>query len=454
MPPYDLQAKVTRDTLLWASAGMAVTATVLAISVFWLCWQRIAKARRALDEADADKALLMESIEVTATSFVIFSADGFVVASNASYRSLYGDLFETARGPFTYEYLARHAVKGILPPEQVETEVSARIQQHARDADRSFERQYPDGRWLRITNRRLSGGQIAGFGVDVTSARQREAAIKTIITDFEQGAEDLASSLTAAFERLEGTAQVMADTAAKSDCQALTVAAAAQEANSSVQTIANAADQLATSIVSVTQEMDRSVIKTTRGADVAQQADTIVQALAKSAANVEQITGLISRVAGQTNLLALNAAIEAARAGEAGKGFAVVASEVKALAQQTARATEEIGGQISAIQDSIQQAVAAVHDISEIMEEVSASATNVASVISDQSNATAEIARAITLTSTSTEVVSFNFADVSRSAQEAKFAATEMLASVSSMALRARDLTGQVCHFLEGVRAI
>jgi hypothetical protein len=180
----------------------------------------------AFAEADAGRALLMESIELTPASFVIFSADGTVLASNASYRSLYGDVFETAAEPLTDEYLVRHAVSATLPADEVEAEVSARLEQHANDADRSFERQYANGGWLRITNRCLSGGQIAGFAVGITSIRQKEAAIKTIFTEFEQGAEDLASSLTAAAGRLEGTAQVMADAATGSNCRAVAVAAA------------------------------------------------------------------------------------------------------------------------------------------------------------------------------------------------------------------------------------
>jgi methyl-accepting chemotaxis protein len=406
-----------------------------------------------LAEADAGRSLLMESIEVTPASFVIFAADGRVLASNASYRSLYGDFFKTVTGPVTYADLVRYSLSRTMPPDKIEAGVAARVQQHAKDDSNSFERQFPDGRWLSITNRRLRGGQIAGFAVDITALRHRQSAVKAMIGEFEQRAEALATSLTQASGRLEGTAQAMADAAADSNRRAVTVAAAAQDASGSVQTVASAAEELATSIVSITQEMNRSAAKTNQAVKVARRTDTIVQTLARGAENIGQVIGLISQIAGQTKLLALNASIEAARAGEAGQGFAVVAAEVKVLAQQTARATAEINGQICEIQQATQQAVAAVHDISAIMEEVSASAGTMATAIAEQGIATAEIARTITMTSTSTDVVSTNVGEVSHSADETRLAAADMLGAVSGLASRVRELTGQVNRFLDGVRA-
>ena len=395
----------------------------------------------------------MESIEVTPASFVLFSADQTVLASNASYRSLYGDLFETTTGPITYADLARYILRRTLPPAELESEVAARVRQHTVDASSSFERHYPDGRWLSITNRKLAGGQVAGFAVDITSLRRRELAIKAMIGDFEQGTAELATTLTASSRRLEGTARTMAEAADDSNQRAAAVAAAAQTTSDSVQTVASAAEQLAGSIVSITREVTRSAGQSAQGVVVARRTNAIVHALASGAENIGLVIGLISQIAGQTKLLALNASIEAARAGVAGQGFAVVAAEVKALAQQTARATGEIHGQLVEIQQATGQAAVAVGDISAIMEEVSSSAASVAAAIAEQGRATAAITRTIHQTSASTDFVSATVSDVSKSANDTRVAAADVLDSVSGLAARARDLTGKVSHFLAGVRA-
>ncbi len=441
------------DGLAWVLAVAALLAAAAAMALLSVSHRRLVASRRALAEADQRRALLMESIEVTPACFVVFSPRGELLASNASYRSLYESVFQTGAEEVTLADLTRHSLKATLPPDELEAEVASRVGKLYSEASSSFERSYPDGRWLSITNHRLEGGQIAGFAVDITALRLREAAVKAMIGNFEQGVDELATSLTAASGRLEGTAQAMADAAMDSNRRAITVAAAVQETSGSVQTVANAAEGLAASIVTINQEVNRSAAKASLAAAAAWRADGIVETLARGAQNVGSTIGLIGKIAGQTNLLALNASIEAARAGEAGHGFAVVAAEVKALAQQTARATAEIGGQINDIQTASREAAAAVRDISAMMREMSASAGDVAAAMAEQHEATAEIARTIKLTSASTEIVSTNVAEVSKSADETRLAAANVLGSVSGLAVRARDLTGRVNCFLAGVRA-
>jgi uncharacterized protein YoxC len=442
-----------RDFVPWALAGVAIAVAVFSTMKLVVLRHRLIASQEALAAADERRDLLLESIEVTPACFVIFSPEGDVLASNKSYRSLYGDFFQSQTGRIRFADLVRHGLNGTLPADELDGEVAARVKLLLDDPSSSFERSYPDGRWLSINNRRLKGGQVAGFAVDITALRGREAAVKAMISDFEHGVDDLATSLSSASEMLEGTARAMADVAADSNRRAETVTTAAREASASVQAVASAAEQLATSVVSINDEMTRSATKASLAVAAAKHTDEIVQALARGVESIGLVIGLIGKVAGQTNLLALNASIEAARAGDAGLGFAVVAAEVKLLAQQTARATGEINEQINKIQQSSRQAVAAVQEISTMMQDVSVGASNVAAAMAEQGNATAEIARSIHQTFVNTEIVSINVASVSKSADDTQKAAAEVLGSVSGLAMRARNLTGRVSSFLDGVRA-
>ena len=437
----------------WALAGMAVALAIVATTMLIVSRRRLIASQEALAAADERRTLLMESIEVTPACFVLFSPQGDVLASNESYRALYGDLFKIHTGRIKFADLVRYSLKGSLTADKLDSEVAARVRQLLGEDGSSFERSYPDGRWLRINNRRLKGGQVAGFAVDITVLRQREAAVNTMIGDFEHSVDDLATSLASASGLLERTAHAMADAAADSNRRAITVTTAAQEASASVQAVASAAEQLAASIVSINDEMTRSANRASLAVAAARRTDEIVQLLARGVESIGLVIDLIGKVAGQTNLLALNASIEAARAGDAGLGFAVVAAEVKLLAQQTARATGQINEQINTIQQSSRQAVAAVREISTMMQDVSTSASNVATAMAEQGNATAEIARSINQTFVNTEIVSANVASVSKSADDTRLAAAEVLGSVSGLATRAKDLTGRVSSFLEGVRA-
>ena len=413
----------------------------------------LASARKSLAASELRGELLMESIEVTPACFLLCAADGELLASNATFRELYAGCFLNRSEPPNFTELARYNIGDSLPPDQVEQEVASRVRRFLHQANSSYERLQRSGRWFSFNNNRLKGGQVVGFAVDITSLRRREEAVKAVIGDFESAVEDLAVSLTSASGRLEGAADDMANAAADSNRRAVTVAHAVQDASESVQTVASAAEQLSVSIVSINRQMSQSAAKAALAVATAGRTNEIVHALARGADSIGLIVGLISKIAAQTNLLALNATIEAARAGEAGHGFAVVAAEVKALAQQTARATSDIGDQIDRIQQATKQAVAAVHDITAIMQEVNATAGDVALMMSRQSEATAEIARTINLTSASTEVVSSNVAEVSISAEQTRLAAANVLGSVNGLASQARDLTGQVKHFLAKVRA-
>ena len=296
---------------------------------------------------------------------------------------------------------------------------------------------------------RLGAEQKADHAVK----QQRAVRLETLLHGFEAKVGEMVGALSSGSSELEATARTMAGTAARTNGQAATVAAAAEQASVGVDTVAAAAEELTASIVEISRQVAQSAKISGQAVADAQRTDTIVRALAEGAEKIGHVVGLISNIAGQTNLLALNATIEAARAGDAGKGFAVVASEVKSLANQTAKATEEIGAQISQIQSATIEAVASIRGITGTIEQVSAIATTIAAAVEQQGAATAEIARNVQQTAKSAQEVTATIASVSQAATETGTAAGQVLDAAGGVSRRAEQLTGEVGSFLADVRA-
>ena len=284
-----------------------------------------------------------------------------------------------------------------------------------------------------------------------TTAQQKQT-LNALADDFEQQVGSLTNELSTASRQLEQTARSMTAAATQADRDASAAASAAGDATSGVQMVAAAAEELAASIQEIARRVAQSADMSSRSVDYAQRTDTIVHNLADSAQRIGQVVELISGIASQTNLLALNATIEAARAGDAGKGFAVVASEVKGLANQTAKATEEITHQIAQIQASTTEAVKAIQGISASVGEVSEIATSIAAAVEEQGIATAEIARNVQQAAQSTQVVGHNIGSVSQQAANTGEAAALLLGSAGELSLQAERLSGQVDSFARGVR--
>jgi methyl-accepting chemotaxis protein len=231
------------------------------------------------------------------------------------------------------------------------------------------------------------------------------------------------------------------------------VAAASTQTSVNVQTVATATEELAVSVQEIGRQVAQSARIAGQAVEDARQTDATVQALAAGAQKIGDVVTIIQDIANQTNLLALNATIEAARAGDAGKGFAVVASEVKALANQTGKATEEIGSQIVQIQDTTRQAVTAIQGIARTIGEINEIAASIASAVEQQNAATQEISRNVQQAAKGTQDVSNNIAGVKQAATETGVAATEVLGAAKDLSRQSGELRGEVDHFIADVQA-
>jgi len=286
------------------------------------------------------------------------------------------------------------------------------------------------------------------------SAREeRTRRIESLTSDFDQAIGSVLDMVSQAAGQMENTAQAMTSNADRSNLQASTVAAATEEASTSVQTVAAAAEELSASITEIGRQVEQSSRVSQAACTEASRTNETVKGLAESSAKIGAVVSLINDIASQTNLLALNATIEAARAGDAGKGFAVVAGEVKHLANQTAKATEEIGAQIGAVQSATEAAVAAIGAIVTRIEEINGIAGAIAAAVEEQSAATAEIARNVQQAAQGTNEVASNIGGVSQSAAETGEAAAQVLVSARTLTQDATEMKSVVERFLEGVRA-
>jgi methyl-accepting chemotaxis protein len=285
------------------------------------------------------------------------------------------------------------------------------------------------------------------------SAEERRKAMMELAGRFEVTAGTIVTGVTAQATELQATAQSMASSAEETSRQSSTVAAASEQATQNVNTVAAATEELAASVREILQRVTESTHITNETSKAANVANTDMMALSSAMDRIGQVVGLISGIAGQTNLLALNATIEATRAGDAGKGFAVVASEVKALANQTAKATEEISTQITAIQTATRSSVQAIQGIVTRIDEVNETAAAIAAAVEEQGAATAEIARNVTEAAKGTVEVTTNISGVNTAAQQSGVAASEVLAAASSLSRNSEELKVQVDAFLREVRA-
>jgi methyl-accepting chemotaxis protein len=288
---------------------------------------------------------------------------------------------------------------------------------------------------------------------DQVAAKQRKADMIKLADDFESAVGEIIETVSSASTELEASAGTLTKTAERAQEITTTVAAASEEASTNVQSVASATEELTSSVNEISRQVQESARMANEAVDQARKTNDRVSELSKAAARIGDVVELINTIAGQTNLLALNATIEAARAGEAGRGFAVVASEVKALAEQTAKATGEIGQQITGIQAATQESVNAIKEISGTIEKLSEISSTIAAAVEEQGAATQEISRNVQQAAQGTQQVSSNITDVQRGASETGSASSQVLSAAQSLSGDSNRLKLEVGKFLNSVRA-
>jgi methyl-accepting chemotaxis protein len=288
---------------------------------------------------------------------------------------------------------------------------------------------------------------------DADAKIQRGHRVDSITRDFEAMIGKIVDTVSSASNELEASAGTLSATSERSQQITTMVAAASDEASTNVQSVASATEEMASSVNEISRQVQDSARIASEAVQQAQKTNDRVGELAKAASRIGDVVELINTIAGQTNLLALNATIEAARAGEAGRGFAVVASEVKALAEQTAKATGEISAQISGIQSATQESVGAIKEIGDTIARMSEIASTIASAVEEQGAATQEISRNVQQAAHGTQQVSSNITDVQRGAREAGEASSLVLSAAQSLSGESGRLKDEVGKFLHAVRA-
>lgn len=288
---------------------------------------------------------------------------------------------------------------------------------------------------------------------EARAAAQRKAEMHSLAGKFENAVGEIVDTLSSSSTELEAAAKTLSRTAENTQELSSVVSAASEEASTNVQSVASATEEMTSSVTEISRQVQDAARIAGAAVDQAHKTNDRVNKLSQAATRIGDVVELINTIAGQTNLLALNATIEAARAGEAGRGFAVVASEVKALAEQTARATGEIGHQVSDIQAATQDSVVAIEEIRGTIGRISEISSAIASAVEEQGAATQEISRNIQQAAQGTNQVASNITEVKHGATETGSASSQVLASAQMLSNDSARLKTELEKFLTSVRA-
>jgi methyl-accepting chemotaxis protein len=393
-----------------------------------------ATSRRAaeLDVTSRAETRRAEQINIVAGTFAILVLFGTALVSvftiGRPIRRIAGVLLELARGDKSVE----------VPYAQRGDEVG-----DAARAAQAFKDNLARMEALEAEQKEVAARATAG----------RKAEMQRLADGFEAAIADIVGSVSTASGQLQAAAATLTQTADSTQQLSGMVASASEEASGNVQSVASATEELTSSVNEISRQVHESSKIAADAVRQAQDTDARIGELLQAAQRIGDVVKLITAIAEQTNLLALNATIEAARAGESGRGFAVVAQEVKALAAQTAKATDEISGQISGMQTATEVSVSAIKAIGATIGRISEIASTIASAVEEQGAATSEIARNVHQAAQGTEQVAVNIVDVNKGAAETGTASTQVLASARALSAQGGKLKAEVETFLATVRA-
>jgi methyl-accepting chemotaxis protein len=420
---------------------------------------RLAKGR------GLDGSLLALTLNNMTQGVVLFDTAGRLAVCNDQYRTMYGLSPDVVRpGTALVDIIRSRISSGNLrrDPDEYCAEIMSQI---GAGKTISFVNETPDGRAISVVNRPIPGSIYwVGTHDDITERRAaerknalldeqeaRRAVIEEAIAWFRESVEGVLKTVADSVAAMQTTASVLAATSNESTAQTAGAVQTSNDAFGSAEIAATAADELSKSIAEINRQLARATEVVGAAATEAQSTNENIAELAQAAQKIDDVVKLIQSVAGQTNLLALNATIEAARAGAAGRGFAVVASEVKALAVQTAKATDDIASQIAAVQASTRSAVGAIGTIAGRMQEIRQFTAAIATSVEQQNSATQEISGSVAAAAAGTKSVVSVLGRVSGAIADMHKSADTVLAASQAVEKAADSLRGSVDGFLRKV---
>jgi methyl-accepting chemotaxis protein len=407
---------------------------------------------------------LVTALNNMSEGLCMFDGSTRLVLRNDRYIELYGLPPEVATPGVTLRELIEHRIRAGAFKGDPDEYVADTLRKMKGGQIVQDVRERPGGIFILVSSRPMPGGGWVATHQDITERRrqdqqrdslaaqeERRAAIDAAIAAFRQRIEAMLKTVSDSAGAMRSTATTLFASSHKASQRAEGAVHTSNEASTNVEIAASAANELSTSIDEISRQLGQTNNLVGIAASEAGITNSQIGSLAQAAQKIGDVVKLIQDVAGQTNLLALNATIEAARAGDAGRGFAVVASEVKSLAVQTAKATEEIAGQIAAVQSSTGAAVEAIRRIVERMQEINHHTAAVAASVQQQNSATGEITQNVTSAAQGTKDIVSALSEVAGAATETRGSAETMLAASQAVEKAAGDLRTEVEGFLQKV---